>query len=52
MSDFSGSGAITGKINFWCVLPAIGPTTKILSNSVLYGEIKTPLFFALTSAEI
>jgi hypothetical protein len=48
----SGSGATTGKISSWCVLPAIGPTTKILSNSVLYGEINTPLFFALTSGEI
>lgn len=45
----AGSGATTGKISSWCVLPAIGPTTKILSNSVLYGEINTPLFFVFTS---
>ena len=50
MSEFaSGSGANTGKISSWWVLPAIGPTIRILSNSVLYGEMKTPLFFALTS---
>ena len=50
--SFSGSGATTGKISSWCFFPAIGPTTRILSNSVLYGEIKTPLFFCFTSSGI
>ena len=49
---FSGLGEIIGNINSWCVLPEIGPTTKMLSNSVLYGEIKTPFVFSLIFCEI
>ena len=48
----AGSGEITGKIISWCLSPAIGPTTKIFSALLLYGEIYTPLFFSLISAGI
>jgi len=50
VESVAGSGEITGKIISWCLSPEIGPTTKMFSALVLYGEIYTPLFFFLISS--
>ena len=49
VESVAGSGEITGKVISWCLSPEIGPTTKMFSALVLYGEMYTPLFFSLTS---
>jgi hypothetical protein len=46
-----GSGDKTGKTICLFLSPEIGPTTRMLGLSLLYGWIKTPFVLALISSE-